>query len=134
MLEHLRQVIGLRGYGPRDPLNEYKTEAFNLFEAMGDQLREAVTGQLMRVEIVQQPPPEEQPPLPYMEAHKIDPTTGEDVMAAEATLAPAMAGNGAQSAVARNPNDPSTWGKVGRNEECPCGSGKKFKHCHGRYS
>jgi preprotein translocase subunit SecA len=134
MLEHLRQVIGLRGYGQRDPLNEYKTEAFNLFEAMGDQLREAVTGQLMRVEIVQQPPPEEQPQqLPYMEAHKIDPTTGEDVMAAEATLAPVMAG-GTQAAVARNPNDPSTWGKVGRNEECPCGSGKKFKHCHGRYS
>lgn len=147
MLEHLRQVIGLRGYGQRDPLNEYKTEAFNLFEAMGDQLREAVTGQLMRVEIVQAPPsqpPEQQqeafPPggprggLPYMEAHKIDPTTGEDAMMAEATLAPALAGNGAEGAIARNPNDPSTWGKVGRNEMCPCGSGKKFKHCHGRYS
>ena len=56
MLDHLRQVIGLRGYGQRDPLNEYKTEAFNLFEAMVARLREAVTGQLMRVEIVQQPP------------------------------------------------------------------------------
>ena len=134
MLEHLRQVIGLRGYGQRDPLNEYKTEAFNLFEAMGDQLREAVTAQLMRVEIVQQPPPEEQSQLPYMEAHKIDPTTGEDVMMAEATLAPAMAGNGTETALERNPNDPATWGKVGRNEVCPCGSGKKYKHCHGRYS
>ena len=134
MLEHLRQVIGLRGYGQRDPLNEYKTEAFNLFEAMGDQLREAVTAQLMRVEIVQQPPPEEQSQLPYMEAHKIDPTTGEDTMMAEATLAPAMAGNGTESALARDPNDPATWGKVGRNEVCPCGSGKKYKHCHGRYA
>ena len=74
MLEHLRQVIGLRGYGQRDPLNEYKAEAFSLFEAMMSRLREAVTGQLMRVEIVQQPP--EEPPaqqLPYMEAHKVDP-------------------------------------------------------------
>ncbi len=91
MLEHLRQVIGLRGYGQRDPLNEYKSEAFHLFEAMIDQLREAVTAQLMRVEIVQGPPPgEEAPSLPYMEAHKVDPLTGEDEMAlAEATLAPA---------------------------------------------
>ena len=74
MLEHLRQVIGLRGYGQRDPLNEYKSESFNLFEAMIAKLREAVTAQLMRVEIVQQPPEEEQQQnLPYMEAHHIDP-------------------------------------------------------------
>src|SRR5215470_1862130 len=59
MLEHLRQVIGLRGYGQRDPLNEYKSEAFNLFETMVANLREAVTSQLMRVEIVQSPPPSE---------------------------------------------------------------------------
>ena len=58
MLEHLRQVIGLRGYGQRDPLNEYKAEAFDLFEAMGSSLREGVTAQLMRVEIVQQQPEE----------------------------------------------------------------------------
>ncbi len=73
MLEHLRQVIGLRGYGQRDPLNEYKSESFNLFEAMIAKLREAVTAQLMRVEIVQQPSEQEQQNLPYMEAHKIDP-------------------------------------------------------------
>ena len=77
MLDHLRQVIGLRGYGQRDPLNEYKAEAFNLFEAMVAHLREAVTAQLMRVEIV---PPEQQPELPPMEAHKFDPNTGEDEM------------------------------------------------------
>ncbi|MGC1855286.1 MAG: preprotein translocase subunit SecA, partial [Pseudolabrys sp.] len=80
MLEHLRQVIGLRGYGQRDPLNEYKAEAFSLFEAMVAHLREAVTAQLMRVEVVQAPPADEASKLPYMEAHKVDPTTGEDEM------------------------------------------------------
>jgi preprotein translocase subunit SecA len=131
MLEHLRQVIGLRGYGQRDPLNEYKSESFNLFEAMISKLREAVTAQLMRVEIVQQGEQEPQD-LPYMEAHKIDPTTGEDEFA-NAPLAPAFAGNGNGTARAVNPNDPTTWGKVGRNDPCPCGSGKKYKHCHGRF-
>jgi preprotein translocase subunit SecA len=137
MLEHLRQVIGLRGYGQRDPLNEYKAEAFNLFETMSNRLREAVTAQLMRVEIVQQQPEEQQPQqqnLPYMEAHKIDPNSGDDEMAfADASLAPAMAGNGNGTARALNPDDPTSWGKVGRNEPCPCGSGKKYKHCHGRF-
>jgi preprotein translocase subunit SecA len=131
MLEHLRQVIGLRGYGQRDPLNEYKAEAFALFEAMIAHLREAVTAQLMRVEIVQQPPAEEASQLPYMEAHKVDPTTGEDEMALAPALATAGNGNGAQAA--KNPDDPQSWGKVGRNEPCPCGSGKKFKHCHGKF-
>src|SRR5207237_3893381 len=68
MLEHLRQVIGLRGYGQRDPLNEYKSESFHLFETMIQRLREAVTAQLMRVEIMPQPPSDEQANLPYMEA------------------------------------------------------------------
>ena len=131
MLEHLRQVIGLRGYGQRDPLNEYKAEAFSLFEAMMARLREVVTGQLMRVEIVQQPPAEEPSNLPYMEAHKVDPATGEDEMAP--ALAPMLAGNGNGAQTARNANDPTSWGKVGRNEACPCGSGKKFKHCHGKF-
>ncbi|WP_439923392.1 preprotein translocase subunit SecA [Nitrobacter sp. JJSN] len=133
MLDHLRQVIGLRGYGQRDPLQEYKSEAFSLFEALIAHLREAVTGQLMRVEIV--PPEEEQPVLPAMEAHKLDPNTGEDEMAfaqsnfAQASLAPAV--NADRSS--RDPGNPAKWGKVGRNEDCPCGSGKKYKHCHGRY-
>ena len=138
MLEHLRQVIGLRGYGQRDPLNEYKAEAFGLFEAMSTRLREAVTAQLMRVEIVQQQPEEQQQQqnLPYMEAHKLDPNSGDDELAfADASLAPAMAGNGNGNGTERavNPNDPTSWGKVGRNEPCPCGSGKKYKHCHGRF-
>jgi len=151
MLDHLRQVIGLRGYGQRDPLNEYKAEAFSLFEAMSQELREGVTAQLMRIEVV--PAPQEQQPLPAMEAHKIDPMTGEDEMAlamaggealARIGIGRAMASGSGGAAVAtaapggqapaRNPKDPSSWGKVGRNEACPCGSGKKFKHCHGRYA
>jgi preprotein translocase subunit SecA len=133
MLEHLRQVIGLRGYGQRDPLNEYKQEAFHLFEAMIQHLREGVTAQLMRVEIMQAPP--EPPPenLPYMEAHHLNPATGEDEMAmADGTVAALARSAGAT--LARDPGDPATWGKVGRNEACPCGSGKKFKHCHGRFA
>ncbi|WP_213288373.1 preprotein translocase subunit SecA [Bradyrhizobium sp. sGM-13] len=127
MLDHLRQVIGLRGYGQRDPLQEYKSEAFGLYEAMTAHLREAVTAQLMRVEIV--PPEEQQPVLPAMEAHKFDPNTGEDEMAfASASLVPqALAAD-------RDPKNPASWGKVGRNEDCPCGSGKKYKHCHGKYA
>ena len=133
MLEHLRQVVGLRGYAQRDPLNEYKAEAFNLFESLSSQLREAVTAQLMRVEITQAPV-EQTPDLPYMEAHHLDPSTGEDDMAyAGAGVQPAVAGN-IVPAAQRDPRDPSSWGKIGRNEVCPCGSGKKFKHCHGRYA
>jgi preprotein translocase subunit SecA len=129
MLDHLRQVIGLRGYGQRDPLQEYKSEAFGLYEAMTAHLREAVTAQLMRVEIV--PPEEQQPVLPQMEAHKFDPDTGEDAMAfANVSLAPAPNAN----AASRDPKNPASWGKIGRNEDCPCGSGKKYKHCHGRYA
>src|SRR5262249_5707740 len=136
MLEHLRQVVGLRGYGQRDPVNEYKSESFHLFETMIQRLREAVTAQLMMVEIRSTPEPETQNHLPYMQAHKLDPVTGEDEMAfADAALsAPVGAGLAAERAAARNPGDPSSWGKVGRNEACPCGSGKKYKHCHGRYA
>jgi preprotein translocase subunit SecA len=138
MLEHLRQVIHLRGYGQRDPLNEYKSEAFNLYQGMTQKLQENVTAQLMRVEIVSAPSSEEQENLPYMEAHKIDPFTGEDEMGyADAALADS-AHQGIwgtpEPQPLRNPKDPTTWGKVGRNETCPCGSGKKFKHCHGRYA
>jgi preprotein translocase subunit SecA len=142
--------VGLRGYGQRDPLNEYKAESFSLFEAMSQSLREGVTAQLMRVEI--QPAPPAQPAaLPAMEAHKMDPTTGEDEMALALAGAETLArhgigraiGSGAASAAgspvgaaapARDPQDPSSWGKIGRNEPCPCGSGKKFKHCHGKYA
>ena len=154
-LEHLRQAVGLRGYGQRDPLNEYKTEAFTLFEALLQRLREVVTGQLMRVEIGSRPAVDRLPTedeLPAMQAHHFDPATGRDD-AAEAALAlggpqfgrrgsvrgsvgVGMAmdlGNGQprEPRPPAKPDDPSTWGKIGRNETCPCGSGKKFKHCHG---
>jgi preprotein translocase subunit SecA len=135
MLEHLRQVIGLRGYGQRDPLNEYKAESYNLFEAMSQNLREQVTSYLMRIQVMEQPP-EQGPDLPYMEAHHINPDSGMDYATADAPLQPALVGNGfgAARAADRNPSDPSSWGKVGRNEVCPCGSGKKYKHCHGRFA
>ncbi|KQT54012.1 MULTISPECIES: preprotein translocase subunit SecA [unclassified Aureimonas] len=121
-LDHLRSVVGFRGYAQRDPLNEYKSEGFELFQSMLAQLRQRTTGQLMRVEIQRQD--EQQPQmaaeelglLPQMAAHHIDASTGEDEMAQ-----------------GFDPNDPSSWGEVGRNEPCPCGSGKKFKHCHGAY-
>jgi preprotein translocase subunit SecA len=132
-LDHLRQVVGLRGYAQRDPLNEFKSEAFQLFEALMNRLREMTTQQLALVEL-QEPPP--MPELPPMTAHHIDPTTGIDEFA---QLGQASGGRFSAEAVGgtaeaqRNPNDPGTWGKVGRNEACPCGSGKKFKHCHGQY-
>jgi preprotein translocase subunit SecA len=144
MIEHLRQVVGLRGYGQRDPLNEYKSESFTLFEHMLARLREAVTGQLMHVELAHQDevPPLEGAELPPMRAHHIDPTTGEDEFALETAGAGGNGHGGAKPARARkaaapaavNPADPSTWGKVQRNALCPCGSGKKYKHCHGVFS
>ncbi|MFD1703849.1 preprotein translocase subunit SecA [Methylopila henanensis] len=130
-LDHLRQVIGLRGYAQRDPLNEYKSEAFELFEAMLAKLREAVTGQLMRVELVQSPPPLADEGLPEMQAIHQDPQTGENEFAFAEPQYAAVEENGAWPAGV-NPNDPTTWSAVGRNAPCPCGSGKKFKHCHGR--
>ena len=140
MLEHLRQVVGLRGYGQRDPLNEYKTEGFNLFEAMITRLREMTTSQLMRVEIADRPP-EGLPvadQLPAMEAHHMNPLTGQDDMleAALAFAGTGMAGaaHGALLQAGDGGGAAPSFGKVGRNEQCPCGSGKKFKHCHGAFA
>jgi len=151
-LEHLRQVIGFRAYGQRDPLNEYKSEAFVLFENMLGRLREGTTGQLMHVELA---PEDEQPALqdvelPPMEAHHIDPTTGLDefepeLAEADAALAGARARRNLPPVQAKqaplqvrkaegavDPKDSATWGRVSRNALCPCGSGKKYKHCHGK--
>jgi preprotein translocase subunit SecA len=136
-LDHLRQVVGFRGYAQRDPLNEYKTESFELFQAMLARLREAVTSQIMRVEIVQRPPPlAPEGDLQALEATHIDPLTGENDAAAEPLPPPQTGRNGrlfaAAAATELDPNNPATWGKVQRNAPCPCGSGKKYKHCHGR--
>ncbi len=126
-LDHLRSAIHLRGYAQRDPLNEYKSEAFALFEALLANLRTQVTTQLARVELVQSPPtmPSDDD-LPMMEAHHLDPFTGEDEMAlADADMGGVALAPPRREAAARVAGDPSTWGKVGRNETCPCGSRKK---------
>ncbi len=128
-VEQLRQVIHLRGYGQRDPLNEYKTEGFNLFEAMIGKLRETSTAQVMRVEIQTQKPGDMLPDeddLPFMEAHHMDVFSGED------DVGEGMPVFG-QTTVKADPKNPETWGKVSRNDMCPCGSGKRFKHCHGAF-
>ncbi len=124
-LDHLRSVIGFRGYAQRDPLQEYKAEAFELFQALLNNLRQAVTAQLSRVELVQQPAEPETPP---MQARHIDATTGEDEFSPFA-----LANESAVAPENRDPRNPATWGRVGRNEACPCGSGKKYKHCHGAF-
>ncbi len=132
-LDHLRSVIGFRGYAQRDPLQEYKAEAFELFQAMLGNLRQAVTAQLMRVELVRQAADAPPPQAPEAHGQHIDATTGEDDFGDSAVLLRADA-----SAVIapedRDPADPATWGKVSRNEPCPCGSGKKYKHCHGTFA
>jgi preprotein translocase subunit SecA len=102
-------------------------------------LREQVTGQLMRIEVVFQQP--EAAELPPMFAQHLDPATGENEMAmpegaafgAGPALGFAAHAVEAVPVEARDPNDPNSWGRVGRNEVCPCGSGKKYKHCHGRF-
>ena len=129
-LDHLRSVVGFRGYAQRDPLQEYKSEAFELFQALLANLRQAVMAQLMRVEIVREAAATPEPSLPEgMEGHHIDATTGEDEFDSSGAQVP----SGIVAPENRDPNDESTWGKVGRNEACPCGSGKKYKHCHGAY-
>ncbi len=139
-LDHLRSVIGLRGYGQRDPINEFKTEAFGLFSALLEGLRRDVTKMLMHVQVAPQAPP--QPPprraIPMQETH-LDPITGENEMEfAEAGAGSSRFGSaGVATMLARkrakqvDVKDPATWGKVARNAPCPCGSGQKFKHCHG---
>ncbi len=136
-LEHLRQVIGLRGYGQRDPLNEYKTESFELFENLLSQLREMVTGQLAHVELTENEPAPAlgEADLSGLEQSHIDPFTGEEEI--EEIIDADFSGQGATirsraAAANMDPDKPETWGKVPRNAKCPCGSGKKYKHCHGR--
>jgi preprotein translocase subunit SecA len=139
-LDHLRQGIGLRAYAQRDPLNEYKHEAFELFKAMLKGLRETVTTILARLEIrMSDPNADMLPPEPDMSRmQELHP---------EMAMADANGGGGepqgsgvpqrpqlsrAVAATGIDPNDPSTWGRPARNAACPCGSGKKYKHCHGR--
>jgi preprotein translocase subunit SecA len=142
MLEHLRSVIGLRGYAQRDPLNEYKSEAFSLFESLLGQLRTDVTRQLGNLRPLT---PEERAEREKMIANAQAQMQARAEAAAAArdageqarrTAVPAgamgYALGDARDGPALDPDDPATWGKTGRNAPCPCGSGKKYKHCHGR--
>ncbi|MBX7249416.1 MAG: preprotein translocase subunit SecA [Caulobacteraceae bacterium] len=128
-LDHLRAVIGLRGYGQRDPLNEYKTEAFNLFERLLTELRQNVTRWLMTVEFRFAEPPPEFAQRDFQEIH-IDPLTGENEAG---VMTPAMREGLSQDERAAMPAStlPKGWERTPRNALCPCGSDKKFKHCHG---
>ena len=124
-LDHLRNVIGLRGYGQRDPLNEYKTEAFSLFERLLVDLRHNVTRWHMTVEFQFADP--EPPPAAFQEIH-LDPLTGEN--AARMGLLPDGLSVDQRQALPFSAL-PDGWQQTGRNAACPCGSGRKFKHCHG---
>ena len=125
MLDHLRQVIGLRGYGQRDPLQEYKSEAFSLFEAMIAHLREAVTAQL-------------DARRDRAAGRSAAGVAGDGSAQVRSQHRRGRVGVRQRLAGARGrrptaiPKNPASWGKVGRNEDCPCGSGKKYKHCHGK--
>lgn len=134
-LDHLRSVVGFRGYAQRDPLQEYKSEAFELFQGMLGNLRQAVTAQLMRVELVRQAAEAPPPAAPDMFGSHIDGTTGEDdFQGGETALLVRQDQNAIVAPENRDPKNPATWGKIGRNEACPCGSGKKYKHCHGAFA
>jgi preprotein translocase subunit SecA len=148
-LDHLSKVIGWRGLAQRDPLTEYKREAFELFEQLLSELREVVTTQLSHVEI-QMRQPEPPPTLRGLSEIHIDPTSGENDAESNftGTMPRALGPNSALSAIAAmgaaegdvieadpalKPLDPKLLVGVSRNAACPCGSGKKFKHCHGAF-
>ena len=157
-LDHLRQGIGLRAYGQRDPLNEYKREAFEMFENMLGNLREQVTQVLSHVELRMAAPDTPEPALPERPAQKTPETRHDPALAGGALppagdreLEPVAAGGGRAPAPraaegGKHPaagggtvrhakfdaNDPATWTRIGRNTPCPCGSGRKYKHCHGK--
>ncbi|MBS0561896.1 MAG: SEC-C domain-containing protein, partial [Proteobacteria bacterium] len=150
-LDHLRQGIVLRAYGQKDPLNEYKSEAFALFNAMLDDLKERVTAMLSRVQLQTDQEPEPLPPPQRIEMTELHPEpqpvygaaqdyaamgagggTGEMVLDYAGGAAAAAVAAQPLRAEAADPNDPSTWRSTPRNAPCPCGSGRKYKHCHGR--
>ena len=121
-LEHLRSVVGFRGYAQRDPLNEYKNESFQLFEGMLDSLRQEVTQKLAQI----QPMTEEE------RQAMIEELAAQQAAMAAAAAPPPLPEPTEDALPGFVEDDPSTWGNPGRNDLCPCGSGKKFKHCHGR--
>ena len=144
-LDHLSKVVGWRGLAQRDPLNEYKQEAYELFNTLLTNLRELVTKQLSHVEIqVRQPEPLPEPDLSRLSEIHIDPTTGENdaESGVTGTIGTAFAAAGAladgdndmaDADPRLRPIDPKLLAGVSRNAPCPCGSGRKFKHCHGSF-
>ena len=122
-LEHLRSVVGFRGYAQRDPLNEYKNESFQLFESMLDSLRTDVTQKLAQIRPMTEE--EQQQLMSQMQERQAE----AQVAAADAAEESTPSENAVEGF---DENHPTTWGDPARNDECPCGSGKKFKHCHGR--
>jgi preprotein translocase subunit SecA len=142
-LDHLRQGINLRAYAQRDPLNEYKREAFELFEGMLVQMRDQVTSVLSHIELrFEAPPPMPAPPAQFIEQHErepamadasypgMEPPPGPASRRGGNSAAQLRGGRQANRAEAAGPRAP--WAGTPRNAQCPCGSGKKFKHCHGR--
>ncbi len=136
MLDHLRQVVGLRGYAQRDPLNEYKTEGFALFETMLTKLREGTTAQMMRVELADETPLElTDADMSSFDIQHLDPLAAGELGAADLGTANgglSLAPQRGRRGEAPDPDNPETWGKIPRNAPCPCGSGSKYKHCHGK--
>ncbi len=125
-MDVLRQGIGLRGYGQRNPLQEYATEAFRLFEDMTGTIKLEVAKLLFRVQVQQQQP------LERKQIQRNITTNEGDSASASAFTAPNNRPNNPQNAAARPTQPIRVEDKVGRNDPCPCGSGKKYKHCHGR--
>ena len=134
-LDYMRHTIVLRAYGQKDPLNEYKKEAFNLFSEMLNQLSEKVAFILMRTVIQQNSASdleEKNARQAKMQAVHESPVNLLSGKPASETPAPEKQMPFSYGKQQIDPNDPSTWGKVARNDPCPCGSGKKYKHCHGQ--
>jgi len=133
-LEHLRTVVNFRGYAQRDPLNEYKSEGFTLFENMLNSLRQQVTEQLSRIRPLTEV--EQQSMMAQLLTQQQRAVAPAALPVAAPAPAPAMAAADAADQPLRlagfDEAEPATWGNPGRNDACPCGSGEKFKHCHGR--
>ena len=126
-LEHLRSVVGFRGYAQRDPLNEYKTEGFALFETMLNSLRQEVTQKLAAIRPLTQA--EQEAMMAQVLAQQ---RAASQPVAQEPSAPQAEASAPVGRLAGFDEADPSTWGNPSRNDLCPCGSGEKFKHCHGR--
>jgi len=131
-LEHLRSVVGFRGYAQRDPLNEYKTESFQLFEGLLDGLRTDVTQKLSQIRPMTEEEQKQMMAQLQEQQKQLQDAASRENASGAATGAPAAAAAAAATREGFDEHDPATWGNPGRNETCPCGSGKKFKHCHGR--